>query len=93
MKEVNFDEKVVVERDGEKLDCDILFKFNAISPDTLEERVFVGYTDNEIVDDKKNLYVSSKSKDGSELKDVSDKEMVLVKKALREISRGVQNGR
>ena len=47
---------MIIEKDGESIECDILFTFD--SPDTL--KTYIGYTDNSLAENnRKNIYVSS----------------------------------
>jgi len=59
MEDVSFDinkEKIQMKKNGEVVDCDILFTFD--SEDTMKS--YVGYTDGEIASNgRKNIYVSS----------------------------------
>jgi len=48
-------EKIIVEKDGKKVECDVLFTFD--SPDTMKS--YIGYTDNEVVNGEKSIYVTS----------------------------------
>ncbi len=49
-------EKIIIEKDGDSIECDILFTFD--SPDTL--KTYIGYTDNSLAENnRKNIYVSS----------------------------------
>lgn len=56
-EESNFDgEKIVIEKDGKKIECDILFTFDC--KDT--EKVYIGYTDNSFdKNGRKTIYVAS----------------------------------
>ncbi len=49
-------EKILLEKDGKTVECEILFTFD--SEDTMKS--YVGYTDNSIASNgRKNIYVSS----------------------------------
>ncbi|MBR6949225.1 MAG: DUF1292 domain-containing protein [Bacilli bacterium] len=49
-------EKIVILKDGEEVECDVLFTFD--STDT--NKGYIGYTDNSIGENgRKNIYVSS----------------------------------
>ena len=64
-------EKIQIEKDGQMVDCDILFTFD--SEDTLKS--YVGYTDHSIgTNGRKNIYVSAFDplKEKMELEDVTD---------------------
>ena len=55
-------EKVLMEKDGRTVECDVLFTFDC--EDTLKS--YVGYTDNDIASNgRKNIYVSSYNPLGS----------------------------
>lgn len=65
-------EKILLEKNGEKVECDILFSFD--SKDT--GKSYIGYTDDSIASNgRKNIYVSSidLSKNQLQLDDVTDK--------------------
>lgn len=49
-------EKIVIEKHGQKIECDVLFTFD--SEDTCKS--YIGYTDNSIgTNGRKNIYVSA----------------------------------
>lgn len=49
-------EKITIQKDGESIECDILFTFDC--NDTL--KTYIGYTDNSIgANNRKNIYVSA----------------------------------
>lgn len=78
-------DKVIMEKDGVEINCDILFTFD--SDDT--KKSYVGYTDNEIAaNGRKTIYVSSydPSKENIELEDITDKkELDMIQDVLRQI--------
>ena len=86
--EQNYDienEKVTIERDGETIECDVLFTFD--SEDT--GKAYVGYTDHSIAaNGRKNIYVSSydpMNSDGT-LEDITDEaELAMINDVLVEI--------
>ena len=86
--EENYDienEKVTIERDGETIECDVLFTFD--SEDT--GKAYVGYTDHSIAaNGRKNIYVSSydpMDSDGT-LEDITDEaELAMINDVLVEI--------
>lgn len=64
-------EKIQIEKDGQMVDCDVLFTFD--SEDTLKS--YVGYTDHSIgTNGRKNIYVSAFDplKEKMELEDITD---------------------
>ena len=64
-------EKIQIEKDGQMVDCDVLFTFD--SEDTMKS--YVGYTDHSIgTNGRKNIYVSAFDplKEKMELEDVTD---------------------
>lgn len=49
-------EKILIEKDGEEVSCDVLFTFD--SPDT--NKAYIGYTDHSVASNgRKNIYISS----------------------------------
>lgn len=88
IEESNFDdEKIIIEKDGQKIECDILFTFD--SEDT--EKAYIGYTDNSInKDGRKTIYVSSYDPiiGYGTLEDIKTKEeMEMINDVLAEIDR------
>lgn len=81
------EDKIQLERNGKKVDCDILFTFD--SEDTLKS--YIGYTDNSIAaNGRKNIYVSSYNPLQTEMKleDVTDsKELEMVCDVLKQIDK------
>ena len=78
-------EKVTIERDGEVIECDVLFTFD--SEDT--GKAYIGYTDHSIAaNGRKNIYVSSYDpldSDGT-LQDITDEmELAMINEVLQEI--------
>lgn len=64
-------EKIQIEKDGQMVDCDVLFTFD--SEDTMKS--YVGYTDHSIgTNGRKNIYVSAFDplKEKMELEDITD---------------------
>lgn len=78
-------DKVIMEKDGVEINCDILFTFD--SDDT--KKSYVGYTDNKIAaNGRKTIYVSSydPSKENIELEDITDKkELDMIQDVLSQI--------
>lgn len=50
-------EKIVIEKEGKLVECNILFTFEVRENNRVNNRVYVGYTDEEF-DGRKNLYIS-----------------------------------
>ena len=84
-------EKVLMEKDGRTVECDVLFTFDC--EDTLKS--YVGYTDNDIASNgRKNIYVSSYSPLGSvvALESITDKiELDMINDVLQQIDRESNN--
>ena len=81
-------EKVLMEKDGRTVECDVLFTFDC--EDTLKS--YVGYTDNDI--GRKNIYVSSYNPLGSvvTLESITDtKELDMINDVLQQIDRESNN--
>ena len=80
-------EKVLLEKDGRTVECDVLFTFDC--EDTLKS--YVGYTDNDIASNgRKNIYVSSYNPLGSvvTLESITDKkELDMINDVLQQIDR------
>lgn len=78
-------EKVTIERNGETIECDVLFTFN--SEDT--GKAYIGYTDHSIASNgRKNIYVSSfdPMKGIKELENITDqKELAMINDVLMKI--------
>ena len=78
-------EKNTMEKDGEKIECDILFTFDC--DDTMKS--YVGYTDNKIAaNGRKTIYVSSYNplSNKLELEDITDpKELEMIQDVLSQI--------
>lgn len=82
-------EKITIEKEGKKIECDILFTFD--SNDT--KKTYVGYTDNEVASNGRvNIYVSSFNPLNKEivLEDITDpKELKMVNDVLEQIDNEV----
>ncbi len=80
-------EKIVILKDGEEVECDVLFTFD--SEDT--NKGYIGYTDNSIGENgRKNIYVSSFDPvlGTSVLESITDEdELSMVHDVLEEIER------
>ena len=78
-------EKITMEKDGEKIECDILFTFDC--DDTMKS--YVGYTDNKIAaNGRKTIYVSAYNplSNKLELEDITDpKELEMIQDVLSQI--------
>ncbi len=78
-------EKIIMEKDNQNIECDILFTFD--SEDS--NKVYVGYTDNTIASNgRKNIYVSSYDpfNSPSKLEDITDEaELAMIRDVLKEI--------
>lgn len=78
-------QKLVIEKDGKEVECDVLFTFD--SEDTL--KTYIGYTDNSIASNgRKNIYVSAYNPFNPEdnLEDITDpKELEMVNEVLLQI--------
>lgn len=78
-------QKLVIEKDGKEVECDVLFTFD--SEDTLKS--YIGYTDNSIASNgRKNIYVSAYNPFNPEdnLEDITDpKELEMVNEVLLQI--------
>lgn len=84
------EEKIVIEKDGKKLECDILFTFD--SEDT--NKAYVGYTDNNFTNGRKNIYVSSFDPilGTGTLEDIeTEEEWDMVRDVLKEIEESINN--
>ena len=84
-------EKVLMEKDGRTVECDVLFTFDC--EDTLKS--YVGYTDNDIASNgRKNIYVSSYKPLGFvvTLESITDtKELDMINDVLQQIDRESNN--
>lgn len=80
-------EKIQIEKNGEIVDCDILFTFD--SEDTMKS--YVGYTDHSFGSNgRKNIFVSAYNplKAKIELEDITDeRELKMVSEVLNQIDR------
>lgn len=80
-------EKIIIEKHGKQVECDILFTFD--SEDT--GKVYVGYSDHSIASNgRKNIYVSSFDPilGFDSLSDITDeKELVMVRQVLSQIDK------
>lgn len=78
-------QKIVIEKNGKEVECDVLFTFD--SEDTLKS--YIGYTDNTVtVDGRKNIYVSSFDPLSPVLKldDIEDEmELEMIQDVLRQL--------
>lgn len=81
------DNKIIITKDGEDIECDILFTFD--SEDT--KKSYVGYSDNKIAPNgRKTIYVSSydPSKEEIELEDITDqRELNMIQDVLIKIDK------
>ena len=79
------DEKILMQKDGKEVECDVLFTFDSL--DTMKS--YVGYTDNTLgKNQRKNIYVSSYNPFGTklELEDITDKkELEMINEVLLRI--------
>ena len=89
---MNFDineEKIQMEKEGNIVECDVLFKFD--SEDTM--KCYIAYTDHSIgKNGRKNIYISSYDplKSTLELEDITDsKELEMINDFLQEIDKEV----
>ena len=74
-------DKIQLEKDGETVDCDILFTFDCEETN----KSYVGYSDNSYTKGRKNIYVSSFNPLSVELEleDITDrKEQEMINKVL-----------
>ncbi len=82
-------ERILLEKDGNTIDCDVLFTFD--SPDTLKS--YVGYTDHSVAGNgRKNVYVSSFDPFQAEMKleDIKDpKELEMINEVLIQLDNKV----
>lgn len=89
--EIMEEQKITVEINGKKTECDVLFTFS--SEDT--GKIYIGYTDNTTTPDgRQNIYYSSYDPIfGPERleKVTTPEEVEMVKEVLQEIDRSVQN--
>ena len=78
-------QKLIIEKDGKEMECDVLFTFD--SEDTL--KTYIGYTDHSIASNgRKNIYVSAYNPFNPEekLEDITDpKELEMVNEVLLQI--------
>jgi uncharacterized protein YrzB (UPF0473 family) len=81
-------EKIKINKNGQEIECDILFTFDC--EDTMKS--YVGYTDHSIASNgRKNIYVSSYSPLGlkQQLEDITDeRELEMVNDVLQQIDQG-----
>ena len=79
------EEKIVINKNGKDIECDVLFTFD--SEDT--NKAYIGYTDHSIASNgRKNIYVSAFDPilGLGELEDITDqKELDMVRDVLKEI--------
>ena len=80
-------EKIIIEKRGKQVECDILFTFD--SEDT--GKVYVGYSDHSIASNgRKNIYVSSYDPiiGINSLEDITDeRELAMVRQVLAQIDK------
>ena len=80
-------EKIIIEKHGKQVECDILFTFD--SEDT--GKVYVGYSDHSIASNgRKNVYVSSYDPimGINSLEDITDeRELAMVRQVLAQIDK------
>lgn len=80
-------EKLVIQRDGKEVECDVLFTFD--SEDT--NKAYIGYTDHSIAENgRKNIYVSAFDPTFGidTLEDITDEgELDMVRNVLEQIDR------
>ena len=80
-------EKIIIEKHGKQVECDILFTFD--SEDT--GKVYVGYSDHSIASNgRKNIYVSSYDPiiGINSLEDITDeRELAMVRQVLAQIDK------
>lgn len=78
-----FGKKIKIERDGEYIECDVIFTFDCEETN----KSYIGYTDNSIAQNgRKNIFVSSYNPLdlNEELKDVEDeRELKMIQDVLR----------
>ncbi len=83
-------EKITIEKNGERLECDVLFTFD--SEDT--NKAYIGYTDNKLASNgRKNIYISSFDPilGTGTLEDVeTDEEWDMIKDVLKEIEESIE---
>lgn len=81
------EEKIVISKNGQEVECDVLFTFD--SEDT--GKAYIGYTDHSIAaNGRKNIYVSAFDPilGYGQLEDITDEaELAMVKDVLAEIDR------
>ena len=87
-EENNLDEeKIIIQKNGREIECDILFTFD--SEDT--DKAYIGYTDNSINENgRKNIYVSAYDPvmGYGTLEDIeTEEEMAMINDVLMEIDR------
>ncbi|MBQ6498092.1 MAG: DUF1292 domain-containing protein [Bacilli bacterium] len=82
---IHQDEKIQVEKDGQTIDCDLLFSFE--SDDTL--KTYLGYTDNSLdTNGRTNIYVSAVDPFAGDLKleDITDpREIDMIREVLERL--------
>ena len=78
-------ETIQIEKDGETIDCDVLFTFD--SEDTMKS--YIGYTDHSFgTNGRKNIFVSAYNplKAKIELEDITDeRELEMIREVLNQI--------
>jgi uncharacterized protein YrzB (UPF0473 family) len=81
-------EKIKINKNGQEVECDILFTFD--SEDTMKS--YVGYTDHSVAaNGRKNIYVSSYNPLGikQQLEDITDeRELEMINDVLQQIDQG-----
>ncbi len=85
------EEKIVVERDGKKIDCEVLFTFDCED----NGKSYIGYTDNSFGENgRKNIFVSSYDPifGMDTLEDLTDpREIEMVQDVLKQIDNESRN--
>ncbi len=80
-------DKITIEKDGQEVECDILFTFDCDET----KKSYVGYSDNTLAPNgRKTIYVSSYNPLNNEIKleDINDpKELEMVQEVLSEIDK------
>ncbi len=80
-------DKITIEKDGQEVECDILFTFDCDET----KKSYVGYSDNTLAPNgRKTIYVSSYNPVNNEIKleDINDpKELEMVQEVLSEIDK------
>ena len=84
-------EKITIERDGKKIQCDVLFTFDC--EDTMKS--YIGYTDHSVANNgRKNIFVSSYDpfNPNLQLENISDeRELRMIHEVLQQLDQNLED--